>query len=210
MSNLTQGADDYRPGKDREPHNNSGCLQRKFVHREAIFMGNYKTNTEVTKHSCIKHDKVTNGNYRNQQAHMKDSTHRIPVLVNVLTSMDVSARNIHHKPKSSTKQNKEHRIIVIGDGHARGAASNVKHNLNDNYRSSGFVRPVANTDTLISSMTEDIKHLTNNDIIIFWGGANDVSKNNSKDGLKHLTNFLKVNSHTNIILMRVASLTQFI
>jgi hypothetical protein len=45
-------------------------------------------------------------------------------------------------------------------------ASNVKHNLNDNCRSSGFVRPKANVDTLTST-TEDIKHLTNNDIIVF-------------------------------------------
>jgi hypothetical protein len=79
----------------------------------------------------------------------------------------------------------------------------VKHNLNNNYGSSGFVRPGANTDTLTSSTTEDIKHLMSNDIIVFWGGTNDVSKNNSQDGLKHLTNFLRMNSHTNIILMCV-------
>jgi len=61
----------------------------------------------------------------------------------------------------------------------------VKHNLNDNYRSSGFVRPGANIDTLTSSTTADTKHLTNNDIIVFWAGTNGVSKNNSQDGLKH-------------------------
>jgi len=61
----------------------------------------------------------------------------------------------------------------------------MKHNLNDNYRSSGFERLGANIDTLISSMTEDIKHLMNNDIIVFLGGANDVNKNNSQDGLTH-------------------------
>jgi hypothetical protein len=37
--------------------------------------------------------------------------------------------------------------------------------------------------------------------IVFWGGTNDVSKNNSQDGLKHTANFVKMNSHTNIILM---------
>jgi hypothetical protein len=79
----------------------------------------------------------------------------------------------------------------------------VKHNLNDNYRCNGFARPEANIDTLTSSVMEDIKHLTNNDIIVFWGGANDVSKNNSQDVLKHTNNFMKVNSHTNIILMSV-------
>jgi len=52
-------------------------------------------------------------------------------------------------------------------------------------------------------MTEDIKHLMSNDIMVFWGGTNDMSKNNSQDALKHITNFVKVNSHTNIILMHV-------
>jgi hypothetical protein len=52
----------------------------------------------------------------------------------------------------------------------------VKHNLNDNYRCSGIGRPGANIDTLTSSVTEDIKHLTNNDIIVFLRGTNDVRK----------------------------------
>jgi hypothetical protein len=65
------------------------------------------------------------------------------------------------------------------------------------------VRPGANIDTLTSSTTEDIKHLTNNDIIVFGGGTNDVSKNNSQDGPKHIVNIVKMNSHTNIILMSV-------
>ena len=60
---------------------------------------------------------------------------------------------------------------------------------------------IANIDRLISSMTEDIKHLMSNAIMILWGGANDVSKNNSQDALKHITNFVNVNSHTNIILL---------
>jgi hypothetical protein len=53
---------------------------------------------------------------------------------------------------------------------------------------------------------EDIKHLTNSDTIVFIGGTNDVSKNNSQDGLKHIINFVNVNSHTNIILMGVPHL----
>jgi len=139
----------------------------------------------------MKHDSAVNGNCRNQEAHRKYSTQTIPVLVNGL--MDVSTKNNYHEPKSSSQQNREHKILIIGDSHARGAASNVKHNLNDIYRASGFVRPGANIDTLISSVTEDIKHLMN-DIMVFWGGANDVSKNNSQDALKYITNFVKVNS----------------
>jgi hypothetical protein len=174
-----------------------GCQQGKSVHKDNISMGKYKITT-CKKH----HDSAINSNHRNQRAYTMDSTHTIPALVNGLTSVDASTKNVCHKPKRSFQQIKEHKIIIIGDSHARGSASNVKHNLNDNYRSSGFVRPGANIDTLASSMPEDIKHLTNNGTIVFWGGTNDVGKNNSQDGLKHI-NFVKMNSHTNIILMSV-------
>jgi hypothetical protein len=60
----------------------------------------------------------------------------------------------------------------------------------------GFVRPGLKIATPISSMTVDINLLMKNDLILFWGGSNDVSKNNSKEGLKHLVN-------TNIFLMCV-------
>jgi hypothetical protein len=86
-----------------------------------------------SQNNCKKHDSAKNGNCRKQQPHAEDSTHRIPVLVNGLTSVDVSKKNIYQKPKSSSQQNKGHKIIIIGDGHARSSASNVKHNPNDNY-----------------------------------------------------------------------------
>jgi hypothetical protein len=41
---------------------------------------------------------------------------------------------------------------------------------------SGFVKPGACIDTLIASATGDIEYLTNKDIIVFWGGTNDISK----------------------------------
>ena len=175
--------------------------QRKFVHKKTTFRGNRKTDIEIARHTCMKHISAINGNSRNQQAHTMNSTNRIPVLVNGLTSMDVSTKNNYHEPKSSSQQNRGHKIIIIGNSYARGAASNVKHYLNDNYRSSGFVKTGTKINGLISSMTEDIKQLMSNDII--WEGANDVSRNNSQNALKHITNIVKVNSHTNIILMCV-------
>jgi hypothetical protein len=82
-------------------------------------MGNYQTNSNVTKHACKKHNSAINSNYRNQQAHAKRSTYMIPVLVNGLTSKFVSTKNICHKPKSSCQQTKEHNIIIIGNSHVR-------------------------------------------------------------------------------------------
>jgi hypothetical protein len=140
-----------------------------------------------------------------------DGTCRILTIVNGVTNVNPNPKHKQEDSNSTSDsvshlinlQNKEHKIVIIGDSHAQGSASNVKHNLSDNYRCSGFVGPGANIDTLISSVMEDVKHLTNSDTIVLMGGTNDVSKNSSQDGLKHIINFVKVNSHTNVILMSV-------
>jgi hypothetical protein len=90
--------------------------------------------------------------------------------------------------------------MILVDSHARDLSSNVKNKFNDNYSVCGFVKPGINIVTQISSMTVDINLLKKNYLIIFWGGSNDVSKNNSQEGLKNLVNFVQLNSHTNIIL----------
>jgi hypothetical protein len=112
-------------------------------------------------------------------------------------------KHVNYELKNSVQQRKEHKIVIIGDSHARGCANNVKINLNRNYKACGFVKPGTNINSLTCSVMSDSEHLTNKDIIVFWGGTNDVSKNNSQVGLKHIVNFVKLNSHTNIILMSV-------
>jgi hypothetical protein len=65
------------------------------------------------------------------------------------------------------------------------------------------VKSGACIDTLITSATGHTEYLTNKVIIVFCGGTNDVSKNNSQGGLKHIVNFVESKSHTNIILVSV-------
>jgi hypothetical protein len=102
----------------------------------------------------------------------------------------VRSKNISYKPNNRSQQREKQRIIIIGDSHARGSARNLQHNLNDDFGLTGFVKPSATIDTLISSMTKATKHLTNNDLLVFWGGSNDMSRNNSQDALKSLTNLV--------------------
>ena len=37
--------------------------------------------------------------------------------------------------------------------------------------------------------------------MIIWGGSNDIGKNNSKESLKHLCDFIKNNQKVNIVVM---------
>jgi hypothetical protein len=69
------------------------------------------------------------------------------------------------------------------------------HNLSTDFDLNGFVKPGAVTNTITYSITENTKHLTFNNILVFCGGANDVSKTISQDGLKSLTKFVEVPLH---------------
>jgi uncharacterized protein YfaT (DUF1175 family) len=69
--------------------------------------------------------------------------------------------------------------VIIGNSHDRGCAGNMKQNIKHSHKTSGFVKSVGCIDTSIASVTCDIEYLMNGDIIVFWRGTNDVSKNSS-------------------------------
>jgi hypothetical protein len=50
----------------------------------------------------------------------------------------------------------------------------------DNFEVQGFVKPGAGIDTLVNSATSDVMKLTKSDVLIFYGGANTVAKNNTR------------------------------
>jgi len=124
----------------------------------------------------------------------EDLIHQIPVVVNGLTSPTVDVL----KNRRATII---HRIRIIGDSHARDAAGNVKQNLDATFSTSGIVCPGIKVGNMIPLMTPKIKQLNHKDVMILWGGANDVYKNNSCDALKQLTDFMGKNKHTNIIIL---------
>ena len=135
--------------------------------------------------------------------HKKVLPNKIQTLVSGSISTTVITKPTCHNLKNDTQITVNLRIIILDDSHAQGLSSNVKNNLDDKYSVCGFVKPGVNIATKISSKIADINLLTKNDLIIFWGGSNDMSKNNSQEGLKHLVHFVQSNNHNNVILMCV-------
>jgi Ca2+-binding RTX toxin-like protein len=86
---------------------------------------------------------------------------------------------------------------------ARNCAANVKTDIRDNFEVQGLVKPGTGADILVNSANNDIMNLSNRDVLIFCGGANDVGKKNSTKALQHIMDFIKTNNHTNIILVNV-------
>jgi hypothetical protein len=88
------------------------------------------------------------------------------------------------------KRKKEHRVFIIGDNRARGCTMKVKDNLSDKFDLSGYVKPGASIDSLITTAVNETKSLTKKDVLVFWGGSNDISNNNPRNGLKHVLNLV--------------------
>jgi hypothetical protein len=72
------------------------------------------------------------------------------------------------------------KILIIGDSHTRGLAMNLRHNLNDDHKIQGLVKPGSNLTAILNPNIRDIKGFTKNDVVIIWGGTKDVSRNEAK------------------------------
>ena len=54
---------------------------------------------------------------------------------------------------------KGHKVLIIGDSHARNCAENVKTDIRDNFEVQELVKPSAGTDILVNSANNDIMSL---------------------------------------------------
>jgi hypothetical protein len=107
--------------------------------------------------------------------------------------------DVLNKNKVGNKRN--HKVVIIGDSHSRGMAKEVQHQLNKNFEVIGYVNPGSGAEEIVNSAMSDIVNLSKSDVVVFCGGSNDVSKNKARVALKHISNFVKSNSNTNIILL---------
>ena len=101
------------------------------------------------------------------------------------------------------EQKGKRKILLIGDSHIKGLSSELKQNLGDTCEILGIVKPNASVSELVGTSIEEVSKLTKNDMLVLWGGANDVSKNKSTKGFTQETNYLRSNQQTNSIVITV-------
>jgi hypothetical protein len=66
---------------------------------------------------------------------------------------------------------------------------------------SGMVMPGATLKNITNLSAKGISTLGKKDVVITWGGANDINKYEVNNGLKYLKNFININQNTNIIVV---------
>ena len=94
-------------------------------------------------------------------------------LSELATHRVIKFKKDHKKQKVA---NKIHEVVIVGDSHAGGCASEVKHKLNSEYEVVGFTNPGASMKDIRESVKWKMAQLTKKDIIVLWGGSNDVAK----------------------------------
>jgi len=98
-------------------------------------------------------------------------------------------------------ESERHKILVTGDSHVRGLSKKISNCLDDSFSVFGTTKPNADIETITSPIHLKTGNLTNKDLIIFFGGTKDISRNEAKKGLRSLQDFTQGNINTNLILL---------
>jgi hypothetical protein len=114
------------------------------------------------------------------------------------TSQFVNEMGTRTRIEQRTKVNK---VIIIGDSHARGCAVHLLYEYNETFEVTGNIMPGAGLQHITQTAMNEIKGLNCKVCVIIWGGSNDINKNETSTGLKHIMKFILQNQHTNIIII---------
>jgi hypothetical protein len=146
-------------------------------------------------------------------ANMNDSN-ETEYPTNVWTASNITSRKHKTKDQKMTQRSlqKSHgnnnlgrrrqRVLLLGDNHARKCASDLQHNLGHHFEVTSFVKPGATMEEIVSSSSESVKSLNRKDVLIVWGGSNDISRNNTKEAIDQLCNFIKEETTVNRVIMK--------
>ena len=112
-----------------------------------------------------------------------DSPLSVPTANNITSKKfklkkQIKTRKLPLETKGTNDSGKKHqRILLLGDSHARNCATDLRLNLGHDYEITSFVKPGATMKEITSSASESVKTLGTNDVLIVWGGSNDISRN---------------------------------
>ena len=76
---------------------------------------------------------------------------------------------IIHKRKVMEK--KQHKVVIIGDGHARGCTAEVKHLLNNKFEVLGFANSGSGVEFIEDASGVNLQQLTRNDVVVVLEGG---------------------------------------
>ena len=141
----------------------------------------------------------------NNAVSIRNTTQKVP-LRRSETKLGSSIMNERDKPNRRNVKNekeKNRKMIILGDSHARGLSGKLKDILRENFEFIGYTKPNCNIKSLIASAQADIAKLANNDVLFFKGGTKDVLNSNTDNSLSLISQFAQRLIHTNVVVASV-------
>jgi len=100
-----------------------------------------------------------------------------------------------------TVKNDKRKIVIIRDSHARNCAAGLQRQLGRKCSVIGHIKLGAGMKQIVQTGRDEIEKLNGDDVLVVWGGSNDISKQNSQEALRQLSNFVKKCQDVNVIVM---------
>jgi hypothetical protein len=66
------------------------------------------------------------------------------------------------------KRTKRKRILIVGDSHVKGMASEIQHKLADDYVVQEIVKSGADMEVILDSNVKEARNLAKDDFLIIW------------------------------------------
>jgi hypothetical protein len=129
---------------------------------------------------------------------------KFELLSNLKEVNDFPSRTNLIKPRSIQAKNlrlAKHNVLILGDSHAPGSAPRLQLNLGKDYSVSSFVIPGAQMKVITTTANEERKSLKSEDVLVIWGGSNNINKNNTREALSNLSECVKESKDANIVLI---------
>jgi hypothetical protein len=152
------------------------------------------SNTVRRKHTQQSNNLITLSNSFEVLGNLHDSSEKattnIPKVHNTL-------RVQSKRPNTSKKQS----VLLVGDSHISGVAERLSFKLGSSFCTIGYVKPNANLNHITSLVKSEFKNLSKSDVVVLFRGTLDVVRNDTMKGLSSVSQFVKNNEHTNMIVV---------
>lgn len=139
---------------------------------------------------------VINNRYAMLENHVEDCENS-----SLVREFKSSFGKVERGKKKKRCERNRNRVLFLGDSHARGMASEVKHKLGKNFDVFGIVKPGSNMKELTNTLNSTVSALSKNDVCIIWGGSCDIAKNESEYGLQQVKDLATKLSYTNLVVI---------
>jgi len=81
--------------------------------------------------------------------------------------------------------------VLIGHSHIKRCSEKISNLLNESYNVTGVTKSNANLEAITLPIDVNVDSCTKDDVLILSGGSMDVARNETNNGLRHLTHFMK-------------------